>query len=63
MATQPLVAAQEMLLLRTKLYIPPFQQQQVPRPRLIERLDAGLERKLTLVSAPALARRRWSVNG
>jgi LuxR family maltose regulon positive regulatory protein len=53
MATQPLIAAQEMLLLRTKLYIPPFQQQQVPRPRLIERLDAGLERKLTLVSAPA----------
>jgi LuxR family maltose regulon positive regulatory protein len=25
----------------------------VPRPRLIERLDAGLHRKLTLVSAPA----------
>jgi len=25
----------------------------VPRPRLIERLNAGLHRKLTLVSAPA----------
>jgi LuxR family maltose regulon positive regulatory protein len=25
----------------------------VPRPRLIERLNAGLGRKLTLVSAPA----------
>jgi len=46
------------LLLTTKLYIPP------PRPRLIERLNAGLgqsglqkglgfARKLTLISAPA----------
>ena len=34
-------------LLQTKLYIPP------PRPRLIERLNAGLHRKLTLISAPA----------
>ena len=25
----------------------------VPRPRLIERLNAGLHRKLTLISAPA----------
>ena len=49
MAAQPPVDA----LLRTKLYIPPPRQQQVPRPRLIERLDAGLHRKLTLVSAPA----------
>jgi LuxR family maltose regulon positive regulatory protein len=53
MATQPPVGTQEMPLLRTKLYIPPLRREQVPRPRLIERLDAGLRRKLTLVSAPA----------
>ncbi len=53
MATQPQVDAQEMPLLRTKLYIPPPRRDQVPRPHLIERLDAGLRRKLTLVSAPA----------
>jgi LuxR family maltose regulon positive regulatory protein len=40
-------------LLRTKLYIPPVRPELVPRPRLIERLNAGLHRKLTLVSAPA----------
>jgi ATP/maltotriose-dependent transcriptional regulator MalT len=45
----------ETLLLQTKLYIPPARPdaQRVPRPRLIERLDAGLRRKLTLISAPA----------
>ena len=40
-------------LLRTKLYIPPPRPELVSRPRLIERLNAGLHRKLTLVSAPA----------
>jgi LuxR family maltose regulon positive regulatory protein len=40
-------------LLRTKLYIPPTRPELVPRPRLIERLNAGLHRKLTLISAPA----------
>ena len=40
-------------LLQTKLYIPPPRRELVPRPRLIERLNAGLHRKLTLVSAPA----------
>ena len=40
-------------LLQTKLYIPPPRPELVPRPRLIERLNAGLHRKLTLVSAPA----------
>jgi LuxR family maltose regulon positive regulatory protein len=40
-------------LLTTKLYIPPPRSNLVPRPRLIERLDAGLDRKLTLISAPA----------
>jgi LuxR family maltose regulon positive regulatory protein len=42
-------------LLQTKLYIPSLLPTLVPRPRLIERLDHGLElgHKLTLVSAPA----------
>jgi LuxR family maltose regulon positive regulatory protein len=40
-------------LLRTKLYIPPVRPELVSRPRLIEQLNAGLERKLTLISAPA----------
>ena len=40
-------------LLTTKLYIPPVRPELVSRPRLIERLNAGLQRKLTLVSAPA----------
>jgi LuxR family maltose regulon positive regulatory protein len=40
-------------LLTTKLYIPPPRQELVSRPRLIERLNAGLGRKLSLISAPA----------
>jgi len=40
-------------LLKTKLYIPSVRPGLVSRPRLIERLNAGLHRKLTLVSAPA----------
>jgi LuxR family maltose regulon positive regulatory protein len=41
------------LLLQTKLYVPPVRPELVSRPRLIERLSAGLRRKLTLVCAPA----------
>jgi LuxR family maltose regulon positive regulatory protein len=40
-------------LLNTKLYTPPVRPELVPRQRLIERLNAGLSRKLTLISAPA----------
>src|ERR687894_1812216 len=40
-------------LLTTKLYIPPPRPQAVLRSRLIERLNAGLHRKLTLIAAPA----------
>ena len=40
-------------LLKTTLYIPPVRRELVPRPHLIERLNAGLHRKLTLISAPA----------
>ena len=43
----------ETLLLKTKFNIPPSKPGLVPRPHLIERLDSGLEGKLTLVSAPA----------
>ncbi len=41
------------LLLKTKLYIPPVRSELVSRPRLVKRLNAGLARKLTLISAPA----------
>ena len=40
-------------LLETKLYIPRWRPGLVSRPRLIERLDQGTDRKLTLISAPA----------
>src|SRR5262245_53399157 len=40
-------------VLSTKLYIPQPRTQVVARPRLGERLDETLHRKLTLVSAPA----------
>ncbi len=40
-------------ILATKLYIPPPRPKVVHRPHLIERLDDGLHRKLTLIAAPA----------
>ena len=40
-------------LLKTKLYIPRPRSNLVPRPDLIARLNAGLNGKLTVVSAPA----------
>lgn len=40
-------------ILATKLYIPPRRLNAVQRVRLFERLDEGLSRKLTLLSAPA----------
>jgi len=40
-------------LLSTKLYVPRPHREIVSRPRLLERLDAGMQGKLTLVSAPA----------
>jgi LuxR family maltose regulon positive regulatory protein len=42
-----------MPILSTKLHIPPLRPGVVPRPRLIERLNAGREGKLILVSAAA----------
>ena len=40
-------------ILVTKLFIPPTRTKLVSRPRLIERLNGGLHRKITLISAPA----------
>ena len=40
-------------VLTTKLYIPPTQPELVSRPHLIKKLNEGLHRKLTLISAPA----------
>ena len=42
-----------MPLLTTKLYLPAPRSDLVPRPRLIEQLNAGSDCKLTLISAPA----------
>ncbi len=41
------------LILATKLYVPPPLPKVVFRSRLIERLNEGLNRKMTLISAPA----------
>src|SRR5215210_4810717 len=40
-------------ILRAKLYVPRSRPNAVPRPRLFERLDEGVRRELTVVSAPA----------
>ncbi|MCA9913472.1 MAG: AAA family ATPase, partial [Anaerolineae bacterium] len=40
-------------ILATKLYVPVPRPSSVMRPRLIDRLNAGLQGKLTLISAPA----------
>ena len=40
-------------LLETKFYVPNWRPGLVPRPGLVRRLDQGIERKLTLLSAPA----------
>src|ERR1051325_11854158 len=40
-------------ILETKLYMPPLRRKVGFRPRLIERLNQGLQHKLILISAPA----------
>ena len=40
-------------LLRTKFYVPVVRSKQVSRPRLIDLLNEGIDRKHILVSAPA----------
>ena len=51
--TNPVSVEQREPLLRTKLFIPPNRSSQVPRPRLLEQLNGGLDKALILVSAPA----------
>jgi ATP/maltotriose-dependent transcriptional regulator MalT len=50
---QPFFAAQPASLLTTKLMVPPSRIDLVSRPRLIGWVQAGLQRKLLLVIAPA----------
>ena len=40
-------------LLKTKFYPPPLPSNHVRRPHLIQELNTGIQRKLTLISAPA----------
>src|SRR5437660_8227248 len=40
-------------ILATKLYLPRLRPNVVSRPRLLERLNEGLHRKLSLIAAPA----------
>ncbi|MBT7155634.1 MAG: helix-turn-helix transcriptional regulator [Deltaproteobacteria bacterium] len=42
-----------MQILSTKLYAPPYRPEAILRPLLIEQMNKGLHRKLTLISAPA----------
>src|SRR4051812_11685762 len=37
----------------TKLFVPRIQPSMVSRPRILQRVDEGLRRRLTLISAPA----------
>ncbi len=53
MATAAEQAVAGISLLETKLYVPRWRSGLVSRPRLVERLNQGIERKLTLVSAQA----------
>jgi len=53
MGEAPVVAPGRDALLATKLYLPVAGPGQVPRPRLLARLDEGLARGLVLVCAPA----------
>ena len=43
----------EQLLLVTKLALPPVRADLVPRPRLVNQLQPGIQRPLTLIAAPA----------
>jgi hypothetical protein len=49
---RPAVAGDPDEVLATKLYVPPRQEGFIPRARLVERLNEGLTRALTLVCAP-----------
>src|ERR687886_1264780 len=52
-APHPAPAAMSLNLLATKLFVPPARAHRVVRPRLLDRLQGGLQGKFTLISAPA----------
>ena len=61
-STRPELARIRSLL--TKLQAPRTVSDHVLRPRLIQAIERGVDRKLTLVITPAgTASRRWSVSG
>jgi LuxR family transcriptional regulator, maltose regulon positive regulatory protein len=49
----PVTSVPSISLLTTKLYVPPTRLNMVTRPRLMERMNAGMSGKLTLIVAPA----------
>jgi LuxR family transcriptional regulator, maltose regulon positive regulatory protein len=49
----PVLLEQGKAMLRTKFYVPPIRSTQIDRPRLSSLINAGLDRSLILVSAPA----------
>lgn len=53
MVNSPIQTVAGIPLLATKLYIPKWRAGLVSRARLVQRLEQGVDRKLTLVSAPA----------
>jgi LuxR family maltose regulon positive regulatory protein len=52
-ANAPPAAAIPVNLLATKLFVPPARADLVPRPHLFDRIQRGLQGKLTLIAAPA----------
>ena len=51
--TKAVMTTMTEILLPTKLFVPQIRLYLVPRPRLYEKLDAGLNGRVTLISAPA----------
>ena len=50
---QQITFSTQNLILTTKLFAPPITDGWIQRPHLVDRLNAGLNRKLTLITAPA----------
>lgn len=46
-------AAAPVILFQTKLYLPQVDHNYIERPQLIDHLNRGLDRKLTVITAPA----------
>jgi hypothetical protein len=52
-ASAPPAAAMPVNLLATRLFVPPARTDLVPRPRLFDRIQRGLQGKLTVIAVPA----------